>query len=277
MISTGEEQGWVRPEILVVTCIPLQNWCSPNLSAPYWRFYWNDRPGARMRFSGRTFDLTPQECFLIPPGTAYSASLSGRPYHLNCNFIFPDAGAELPAGIYPLPLPQGLVPIAQRCAAAAAALPEELAFPAPHFASPEERRLALEISLQALVLFGLGSLPLQPARADTGDPRVNMVLRKIRAELEAGRGAGLDTESLSALAGMHRNSLARIFRRFVGMSPCEFLRKQRIDYACILLHRQAWSIAEIAARLGYCDRYHFTREFTQAKGVPPAAFRRNIP
>lgn len=268
--------GMVRPEILIATCIPLVHWTHPNLSAPYWRFYWNDRPGARMSFAGQTHEMTPQYCFLIPPGTAFSTALSGHPYHLNCNFLFSDDGATSPVGVYALRLPAQLLAVARRCAAAVAETPQELAFPPVMFASAQARRLTMELSLQALILFGLISLPMEPQRSDTGDARINHLLGVIRRELEAGRGTGLDTAGLSAIVGMHRNSLARLFRRFVGMSPRAYLQRQRVDYASIMLHRQALSIEEIAARLGYCDRYHFSREFARVRGVPPAAFRRNL-
>lgn len=265
------------PEILVHSCIELRNWNCPSLSAPYWRFYWNDRPGGALHWRGQDFPLEPEIFAVIPPQTDCRSSLCANPYHLNCNFIFPGGGVVLSPGVYTIPVPEVLLPVAQRCAQAAADHPQGLLCRDAVWGAQETQALALAFTLQTLLCYCLTQLPVGLGRAQSGDSRVNLVIERIDQMLEQGEGAGINNECMADWAGVHRNTLARLFRRYVGVCPQKYLTHKRLDYACILLHRQTLRIEEIAVRLGYCDRYHFTREFTRVKGIAPAAFRRNLP
>jgi len=68
--------------------------------------------------------------------------------------------------------------------------------------------------------------------------------------------------SLTAIAqsvGVHPMHLAREFRRHYGCSVGEYVRKLRIDFACIELVRTRAALIEIALSCGFFDQSHFTR------------------
>lgn len=255
-----------RVEILIASCITIRNWQIPDMSAPYWRFYWNDRPGAVINYGAEHYTLTPDYFYVIPAATPASTRLANPVFqHLNCNLIFSGPGVFLTPGIYPLRCSRDQLKRAKECAA--------LYF--TEHDHPAER-LRRGLLIRALVHDCLAALPLCPEERDRGDERINKAVNFIAEKLENGEGGAVSTAALAQCAGLHRNSLARLFRHYLGHSPQEYIRIKRLDMACILLHDPALAIDEIARRLGYCDRYHFTREFRTARHLPPAAFRRAL-
>jgi AraC family transcriptional regulator len=77
--------------------------------------------------------------------------------------------------------------------------------------------------------------------------------------------------------GHHPVHVARAFRRLHGTSIGEWARRQRLERAADLLLSGHDPLAMIAARLGFYDQSHFTREFRRLFGQTPAAFRRAGP
>jgi len=74
----------------------------------------------------------------------------------------------------------------------------------------------------------------------------------------------------------HRHFVA-LFRSAVGLTPKHFFRVRRFSEAARQLARQQGSLADLAARMGYADQAHFTREFRELCGVSPTAYRPRAP
>ncbi|WP_280342541.1 helix-turn-helix domain-containing protein [Nocardia neocaledoniensis] len=71
-------------------------------------------------------------------------------------------------------------------------------------------------------------------------------------------------------------SLQRLFRRYVGAGPKWVLCRFRLQDAADLLARgERVDLAELAARLGYFDQAHFSREFASEIGMSPTEYARS--
>jgi AraC-like DNA-binding protein len=66
----------------------------------------------------------------------------------------------------------------------------------------------------------------------------------------------------------------RLFRKYVGTTPGEFVLRARIDAAMGLLRSSSHSVTRIAELLGYVDVYAFSRQFKQRTGRTPTGYRR---
>lgn len=97
-------------------------------------------------------------------------------------------------------------------------------------------------------------------------PAVSASLR--RFELPEEEGADADPAA-DALSPFH---FIRRFRRELGLTPHKYLVQSRVRAARHLL-AHAPSIADLAARLGFCDQSHLDRCFKRALGVSPKAYR----
>ncbi|UMG92469.1 helix-turn-helix domain-containing protein [Nocardioides sp. TF02-7] len=68
-------------------------------------------------------------------------------------------------------------------------------------------------------------------------------------------------------------TLQRLFRDYVGVGPKWVLQRYRLHDAVTMLDAgEGDDLAELAARLGWYDQAHFTRDFTAQVGVAPAAY-----
>lgn len=83
--------------------------------------------------------------------------------------------------------------------------------------------------------------------------------------------------SLAAVAarlGCSEQVFRKRFRALAGTAPGAWRERRRLDAACALL--RAHPVAEVAARLGFCDAFHFSRRFRRRFGLPPLAYRRAV-
>lgn len=87
-------------------------------------------------------------------------------------------------------------------------------------------------------------------------------------------GRSWNSEDLSALTRLSPSHLRRLFRKHLRTSPHQWLLRERLTHAQGLIADSAMTIAEIADVCGFCDVYHFSREFKRSIGTPPAAWRR---
>lgn len=85
---------------------------------------------------------------------------------------------------------------------------------------------------------------------------------------------GISLEQLAAVACISRFHFARLFRLRTGMSPMQYVKRERIELAKYLLACQGVSISSIAVALGFFDQSHFTRVFRKVTGVSPGHYAR---
>ena len=91
----------------------------------------------------------------------------------------------------------------------------------------------------------------------------------------------LDDRSLLKVAqvkekcGVGTRSLQRLFERYVGVTPKWVLSRYRMhDVVTDLDAGYGGSLADLAAKYGWFDQAHFTREFTDLVAVPPGTYQR---
>lgn len=87
---------------------------------------------------------------------------------------------------------------------------------------------------------------------------------------EAGRFATLDQIAAELHADV--SGLTRLFRRYQGISPYQYLLRRKMNLAAQDLLHSGGFVKEAAARAGYADPYHFSRVFKSVHGISPAHF-----
>lgn len=110
-------------------------------------------------------------------------------------------------------------------------------------------------------------------RADT-DPRPNWLAR-IMHRLADMQGPEPDYDQLARSAGMSLSNFRRRFKQAIGTPPHDYRLRCRIARARTLLSDTDQPIKQVADALGYNDVFYFSRQFTKAAGLPPAAYRRS--
>jgi len=85
----------------------------------------------------------------------------------------------------------------------------------------------------------------------------------------------LTLAELARVMHLQPNYFSNLFCRNFGVPPLRYLQRRRIERAQFRLHDTAAGVAEIAAELGFCDQFHFSRVFHAIAGCSPLQYRKN--
>jgi AraC-like DNA-binding protein len=96
----------------------------------------------------------------------------------------------------------------------------------------------------------------------------------IRMVLQTTPPGELSVPGLARRLKCSAGHLSRRCSRELGRSPYEMILAWRLDHARRLLVNTDWSLAAIAAEVGFCDQSHLGNSFTRVLGVAPGRLRR---
>jgi AraC-like DNA-binding protein len=102
------------------------------------------------------------------------------------------------------------------------------------------------------------------------DPRLARVIERILED----PGARHSVESLARAASMSRSTFADRFAAAFERAPMSLVHHVRMQRAFELLTQDgSLSIEQVAGRVGYSSRSHFSRAFRRHHGLSPTACR----
>jgi AraC-like DNA-binding protein len=104
-------------------------------------------------------------------------------------------------------------------------------------------------------------------RGPAPDPLVSWMWRRLQDS-----GGRITVAELVRKSGWSHRHVTTRFREQVGLTPKAASRVIRFERAAVSLASGAPALADIAARSGYADQSHLTREFVRLAGDTPARF-----
>ena len=75
---------------------------------------------------------------------------------------------------------------------------------------------------------------------------------------------------LAEMCGYSESHFRRLFRDVVGVTPKQYIKKTKMEYALYLLRDEKLPVKEVAATLGYNDTFEFSKQFKTVYGVSPS-------
>lgn len=85
----------------------------------------------------------------------------------------------------------------------------------------------------------------------------------------------LSVPQLARAAHMSPSRFHAFFREHIGCTPMDYVKRLRLDEACKRLLVCEDSISQISERIGFCNQFHFSREFKARFGMTPSEYRRS--
>jgi len=78
---------------------------------------------------------------------------------------------------------------------------------------------------------------------------------------------------LASIAGMSKANFYRYFKNELGITPIQFIKKERIDQACKLLRDHRNSITDVCYSVGFSSLSHFICTFKEQQGLTPKLYQ----
>jgi AraC family transcriptional regulator len=101
-------------------------------------------------------------------------------------------------------------------------------------------------------------------------------LRKAEDYVAAHLAEEISIEALAELVELSSSHFAHVFKESTGMTPLQFITRQRITRAQQLIRETPRSLIDVGLEVGYTSPSHFAQVFRRVVGVTPTEFRSSL-
>ncbi len=101
-------------------------------------------------------------------------------------------------------------------------------------------------------------------------------IQRIIQEIKQNYAEDITLTDLARKYGISTSHLSGLIKEELQMSFSEYIAAKRVQKAKELLADERLSIEEIAAQVGYCDYFYFTKVFKKNAGISPSKYRKNL-
>src|SRR2546421_170771 len=101
-------------------------------------------------------------------------------------------------------------------------------------------------------------------------------LRKVEDYTREHLAEDISVEALAELVELSPFHFSRVFKHATGMSPLQFVMRERITRAQQLIRETSRSLIEIALEVSYTSPSSFSKVFRRITGVTPMEFRNSL-
>lgn len=129
----------------------------------------------------------------------------------------------------------------------------------------------LAATLAAYLVKRFSIRPVAAKRAAGGLPKAR--LKHVVDFISAHLGDEIRLDTLASIAGMSQHHFSDLFRCSIGLSPHQYVIRQRVERGKQMLRDTDLSILEIGLATGFADQSHFTKIFRRVARVTPRGYR----
>ena len=135
------------------------------------------------------------------------------------------------------------------------------------------KNIFADLSLKELLIRILQSQHLQMSpderASDNNGSRLHFVLHYIHEHLTE----KIPVNILSRKAYLSRNHFFKWFKEQFGITPLDYINRERIKLAKQLLAEDKYSVSQISVQCGFGDANYFVRLFKRSEGITPGAYQ----
>lgn len=145
-------------------------------------------------------------------------------------------------------------------------------------AEAEVKSEAEEMRLLGLLYMLLSKLTenADKKRRVTGENGCEAYVKKAVEYIGKNYSHKVSVSEIAGYVGLDRSYLYMLFKKYLGISPMEYLIKYRMGRACELLKIQELTVGDVSRSVGYEDQLQFSKAFKRTKGLSPSEFRRSL-
>ncbi|MGC1394377.1 MAG: AraC family transcriptional regulator [Coleofasciculaceae cyanobacterium] len=84
----------------------------------------------------------------------------------------------------------------------------------------------------------------------------------------------LSLETIASELNLSHYYFCSLFKQSIGISPWQYVIKQRVERAKQLLKNSEVAISEVALACGFANQSHLNKHFRKLTGIAPNCYRR---
>ena len=282
---SSHKQNFIDIKLKMLCCRYwyLDIWDCHDMVFPFWRIYWNKNEGGELILQDNIYKMESNYLYIISPFTSFSTRyiknhkydtgihVSGKnlsetldeSYYENKYLIHFFTHFNLGApfdnvlpGIFKIELTDHLS--------------ERLIYLTDLLKIENwDFKLTFNLKLQSFIKEVISNIGAELWKTINIDDRVLKVHRFIEANIDE----KLSNSQLASVVNMAPNSFARLFREEMNMTLHNFIQNRKIASACEIFEHTNETIESISFKLGFSDRYHFSRVFKSIIGISPAIYK----
>lgn len=107
-----------------------------------------------------------------------------------------------------------------------------------------------------------------PSQSDTG-----LLVNNIREYIDKHAAQNINIQEIADVFTMNPAYLSRIFKKYTGKRPIEYLTTVRIQRACAYFANTEFSVRQVSELCGYSDQFYFSKAFKALTGKSPTEYR----
>jgi AraC family transcriptional regulator len=130
--------------------------------------------------------------------------------------------------------------------------------------------VALSLALASRVASLCAAIPSEYRRAAT---LASKQLERVAAFIRTNLGNELTIDRLAGLVNMSPFHFARCFKQTTGLTPHQFVTRERIEHAKAMLAQGRRPIGDIALAVGFSSQSHFADVYRRVTGTSPRRAR----
>ena len=85
----------------------------------------------------------------------------------------------------------------------------------------------------------------------------------------------LKASELANVAEMGQTTFFNKFKKATGITPIDFVLRERIKESKVMIQKNKWSLQEIAYKTGFNSYEYFCSSFKKIEKLKPTEYRRN--
>lgn len=282
---SSKNQNFIDFNLKVLCCRYwyLDLWDCHDMVFPFWRVYWNKNEGGTLTLQDDVYEMDSNHLYIISPFTSFSTRykkhhiydtgihVSGENLtekhnetyfknnyliHFFTHFNLGTPFDNVFPGIFKVELTEHLKD-------RLIYLTERLKIENQNF------KMTFNLKLQAFIKEAVSNIGPELWKTINIDNRVLTVHRFIEANITQ----KLSNAQLAAIVNMAPNSFARLFKEEMNITLHNFIQNRKVAKACELFEHTNESIEGLAFKLGFSDRFHFSRVFKSVTGISPALYK----
>lgn len=230
----------------------LEDWNHQGVDSPFWRFYYNSKPGCHLLFQGRKILLEPGTAVLIPADTLFDCVGPVPACHYWLHFTTSRPGVSFPARPIQIAAAEPMLTLLQQLITIHQQQP------------PSGHQLLHWASALLHVVF---------AQLETPSTALPPPLLQVLALIARSPHSPLGNRLLADRAGLSVERFIRSFREHTGQTPAAYVLAHRIRLAGEALALTDKTIDQIANETGFPNRHYLSRMFARHIGCGPAEYR----